>query len=94
MTLAFDAQDDNSYSGIESDFTTIIRHNQYTIKILHTYAGVGITDKYKHVTYLSVYDGSDCINTFLLNRLNLKFDNGLIKADSKTLFQIMEFLYA
>lgn len=94
-TIQFDAHDDKTYyGGIESDFTTILRHKQFSVRILHTYAGVGITDKYKHVTYLSVYDNEDCINSMLIDRLNLELDNGLLKADFKTLFQIMEYLHA
>lgn len=92
--ITFDSHDDNDYSGIESDFTTIIRTKQYTIKIIHAYVGVGVTDKYKHVTYLSVFDGHDCINLLLKNKLDLSFDYGLIRADFDTLLKIMEYLHA
>lgn len=94
MTIVFDAHDDKSYNGIESDFTTIIRIRNYSIHIIHAYAGVGITDKYKHVTYISVFDMHDCINTLLKDKLEIEIDNGLLKADSRTLFNIMEFLDA
>jgi len=41
--------------------TTIPLPNEYFIKLLHTYEGIGMTDKYRAVTYMEIYKGKENI---------------------------------
>lgn len=61
MRITFSEKPELINSDIDNDvvYSTNYHVDDYTLRILHCYEGVGMTDKYNKVSYIEVYKGDE-----------------------------------
>lgn len=72
------------------EYCTILRHDQYTMKLFHEPVGIGMSDKYTYVTQLEVYYNSERVTDTIAYQVLEKISP---VTDSEEISKVIKWIY-
>lgn len=76
-------------SDLDADYCTTIQFNKYSIKLMHCFEGVGMSDKYISKTYIEIFDGDDNITEHFVEEYGIDVTIP-VEATTQLLFDIIK----
>lgn len=61
----------NSDIDHDVEYSTNYEVDEYTLRILHCYEGIGMTDKYRKVSFIELYRGDDNVTRYFARQVGI-----------------------